>query len=554
MSLTAFGSAILTLACVTGPLIGCTHERRAESTPPAAPRDALTPRTADPTDAPPRPNVLLIYTDDIGFGDLSVNGGVIPTPHMDALAASGINFTNAHCAASTCTPSRYALLTGQYPLRNPNAVILDGDAPMAIAPDTFTFPDLFKQAGYTTGVIGKWHLGLGDGNTDWNGSVSPNPTDRGFDVSNTMGATNDRGPTVSLAADRVDGLDPDDPISVDYRRDPGALPTGRDRPDLLIYPADGQHSGTIIRGISRIGYMAGGEAAWWDDALMAQAFTDRAIDFIQSHQDVPWMLHVNLAQIHTPRLPHPDFRGQSGHGVRGDALLETDHAVGRLVHELAQLGLTQDTIVVFSSDNGPVVIDGYFDASLDKLGDHDPNGPYRGGKYLPWEAGTRVPTILAWPGQVTPGTSAALVSQVDLAVSLGALVGATVPEPTPTQTQTGTALPPMPDAQNQLDAWLGRDPVGRTELVQQAAGRSLSLRMGRWKYIAPGPRVTWPDARHNLPDSPLASEPVAEHGYLFDLGQDPAETTNVINEHPQRAAAMQARLDAIINAYPAVAR
>ncbi|MEO0332995.1 MAG: sulfatase-like hydrolase/transferase, partial [Bacteroidota bacterium] len=367
-----------------------------------------------------KPNIVLIYTDDVGYGDVSSYGATeITTPNIDRLAEEGIQFTDAHTTSATCTPSRYGLLTGQYPWRKDGTGIARGDAALIINPDQVTLPDLLKQAGYTTSVVGKWHLGLGpEGGPDWNGEISPSPLDIGFDESFLIPATGDRVPTVYVANRRVVGLDPQDPIQVSFREPIGDEPTGRDNPELLkMHPSHG-HDMTIVNGISRIGYMTGGGAARWVDEDMADTITARAVNFIERYQNEPFFLYFSTHDIHVPRVPHARFVGKSGMGPRGDAMLQLDWSVGEILNTLDSLQLTENTLVIFTSDNGPVVDDGYHDEAVEKLGGHKPAGPFRGGKYSAFEAGTRVPLLLRWPNRTEPGVSDALTSQIDFLASM----------------------------------------------------------------------------------------------------------------------------------------
>ena len=207
-----------------------------------------------------KPNIVLIYTDDLGYGDVSCYGATeIQTPNIDTIANKGVRFTNAHSPSATCTPSRYALLTGEYAWRRKGTGIARGNAKMIIEPGRTTLPSILQKAGYTTGVVGKWHLGLGDENTDWNKEVRPGPLDIGFDYSFLIPATGDRVPCVYTENGRIVNLDPDDPVEVSFDGPVGDEPTGKDHPELLkMHPSHG-HNQTIINGISRIGYMSGGE-------------------------------------------------------------------------------------------------------------------------------------------------------------------------------------------------------------------------------------------------------------------------------------------------------
>lgn len=239
-----------------------------------------------------KPNVLLIYVDDLGYGDLGSYGAdKIKTPHLDALAAEGIRFTNGHATAATCTPSRYSLMTGNYPFRQSGTGILPGDAKLIIPQDRITLPKVFKKAGYQTAVIGKWHLGLGDEvDKDWNGTIKPGPLEVGYDYSFIFPATADRVPTVFLENHRVLGVDKNDPIVVSYHQKVGDEPTGKEHPELLKMKnsLNHGHDHTIVNGIGRIGWMSGGKDAKWVDEELTLTFADKAIRFIQDHYQQPF--------------------------------------------------------------------------------------------------------------------------------------------------------------------------------------------------------------------------------------------------------------------------
>src|SRR3954468_1885133 len=213
------------------------------------------------------PNIVLIYADDLGYGDVSSYGAkALATPNIDRLAKAGLRFTDAHAAAATCTPSRYALLTGEYAFRKPGTGVLPGDAALIIEPGRSTLASMLRAAGYATGVVGKWHLGLGPkGGPDWNGAIAPGPNAIGFDYSFIMAATGDRVPTVYVENQRVVGLDAADPITVSYVAPLDGGPTGKANPDQLKMTPSHGHDQTIVNGISRIGYMKGGTAARWKD-------------------------------------------------------------------------------------------------------------------------------------------------------------------------------------------------------------------------------------------------------------------------------------------------
>jgi len=259
-----------------------------------------------------KPNVVFIYLDDLGYGDVSAYGQTtLNTPNIDALANGGIRFTNGYASSATCTPSRYALLTGMYPWRNKSAKILPGTAPLIIDTAQMTVPKMFSGAGYHTGVVGKWHLGLGTGNVNWNQQVSPGPNEVGFDHSYIMAATQDRVPTVYLKNGLVEGLDPEDPIEIDYDKNFPGQPTGKDNPEMLTMRWHHGHNSSIVNGIPRIGFMKGGEKAKWSDVDMADHFLERAQAYVKEHKDGPFFLYYALQQPHVPRTPHPRFVGKS---------------------------------------------------------------------------------------------------------------------------------------------------------------------------------------------------------------------------------------------------
>ena len=494
---------------------------------------AALPKTAVSAEAK-RPNIVLIYADDVGYGDLSSYGAeLIQTPELDKLAENGLRFTDAYCTAATCTPSRYSLLTGSYAFRQPGATVLPGDASLVVEPGSPTMPALLQQAGYTTSIVGKWHLGLGDGDVDWNETIKPGPLEVGFDESFIIPATNDRVPCVYVKGHEVYGLsEEDDPLRISYDEPIGGLPTGHSHPEKLRYPADDQHSGTIVANISRIGYMDGGQSAWWDDEDMALVLAERAQDFIEAEQDGPFFLYLSMHENHVPRAPHEKFVGESETGLRGDAVVELDWVVGQVMEKLDELDLREETLVIFTSDNGPVFFDGYEDGALEHHEGHRPSGPYRGGKYQAFEGGTRMPFIAYWPGEIEPGVSSALFSQVDLLATLAALTGVDLPE------DAG------PDSRNLLPALLGRSGTGREYLVQQS-NDGLGLRKGPWKYIEPGGRAGWAHNRHSLGDTALSSPQLTEGAYLFNLDDDPGETNDLSEEYPDKLEEMKELLERI---------
>lgn len=462
-----------------------------------------------------QPNVVLIYIDDLGYGDVSCYGATrVSTPNIDKLAETGVQFTNGHCSSATCTPSRYSMLTGSYAWRKQGTGVATGDASLIIDPQVRTMADVMKDAGYTTAVVGKWHLGLGPKEgADWNGLITPGPQDLGFDYSFLIPATGDRVPCVFTENGRVVGLDSSDPIAVSFKEKVGNEPTGRENPELLKMKPSHGHDFTIVNGISRIGWMTGGKSALWKDEEIADVITGKALNFIDLNKNKPFFLYYSTHDIHVPRVPHPRFAGLSGMGPRGDAILEVDWAVGEIMKKLNELGLLEKTMVIFTSDNGPVVDDGYQDQAVELLGDHKPAGPLRGGKYSAFNAGTRVPFIISWPGNIKPGKSEAPVSQVDFLHSLASLNNLELLD------QDG------PDSFNMLETLLGKDKTGREWIVSH--GASFSIVKDNWKYIEPNNRPRY----NRFTNTEMGTDTIPQ---LYNLNDDIGETRNLAADFPDK--------------------
>lgn len=472
--------------------------------------------------APQKPNIIFILADDIGYGDLGCYGAKrIKTPNLDRLASDGLRFADAHAASATCTPSRYALLTGEYPWRKKGTGILPGDAALIIEPGRTTLPSMLKAAGYTTAVVGKWHLGLGTGGIDWNGDIKPGPLEIGFDYAFIIPATGDRVPCVYVENHRIVNADPSDPIEVSYGKPIGDEPTGKLNPELLKMRPSHGHDQTIVNGISRIGYMTGGKKARWVDEDMAATVTEKATDFLRRANGQPFFLYFATQEAHVPRVPHPRFAGKSGCGVRGDEVEEFDWSVGQLMDAVDGMGLGTNTLIIVTSDNGPVVDDGYADGAVEHLNGHRPAGPLRGGKYSLFEGGTRMPFIARWTGSIKPGVSDALICQIDMLATLASLTG---------QTLSANAAP---DSFDVLSALMGRSAIGRDHLVEHAMAKA--LRRGPWKFIPPtkGPKVL------KFTDIESGADSVPQ---LYDLSTDIGEARNLAAEKPEVAREMDAFL------------
>lgn len=474
----------------------------------------VAPAVAD--DVVERPNVLFIYADDLGYGDIECYARVSDaTPNIAALCREGVRFENAYSTASTSTPSRYSLLTGEYAWRRRGTDVAAGNAAMIISPDRLTVADIFKRAGYATGAFGKWHLGLGavTGEQDWNGTVSPSPADLGFDEHYIMAATGDRVPCVFIENGRVSGFDETAPIEVSYVKKIEGEPTGKENPELLYNLRSSHgHNMSIVNGIGRIGFMRGGGTALWKDENIADSITTRAVEFIRSHGDEPFFLYFAANDVHVPRFPHERFRGKSGMGLRGDAIVQFDWSVGCLVEALRECGLLEKTLIILTSDNGPVVDDGYVDDAEALLGGHKPAGDLRGGKYSAFDGGARVPFVVSWQGVTECGAVCdKLVSQIDFLPTMAALVGV----------ESGEVL----DGKNYLSSWLGKDGDARSYVVTQASNHTLSLRTPEWKFIEPkgGPAM--------VPWGPKIETGYSTVSQLYDM-RVVGESENVAEHNP----------------------
>lgn len=474
-----------------------------------------------------RPNIIIILADDLGYGDVSANGcKTIQTPNMDRLANKGIRFTNGYATSATSTPSRYALMTGMYPWKNQDAKILQGDAPLLIAESQHTLPKMMKNAGYTTAAIGKWHLGMGNGNTNWNKTIKPGAKETGFDYSCLIAATNDRVPTVFVENGNVVGLNPNDPIKVSYKKNFEGEPTALTNPELLKMKWSHGHNQSVHNGIPRIGFQQGGKSALWVDEDMADFFTTKVKDYITENKDTSFFLYFGLHQPHVPRTPHERFVGASGMGPRGDAIIEADWCVGQLLDHLEKNRMLENTLIIFSSDNGPVLDDGYNDQALEKIGNHKPAGPLRGGKYSLFDGGTHVPFFVYWEGKIKPFVSDAMVCQMDLLASLSSLVK---------QPLKGTY-----DSQNILPALMGKSKKGRTDLVVEANGK-MAYRSGGWAFIP-----AYKGAAQNQTGNEVGN--LLENS-LFLLKTDIGQTRNVATGEKKQLKKLQSRFWSLTKGY-----
>jgi arylsulfatase A-like enzyme len=471
-----------------------------------------------------RPNVVLILADDLGYGDVGCYGATkVKTPNIDRLASEGRRFTDAHSASSVCTPSRYALLTGEYPFRKN----LWGPAPMTspvlIDQTKATLASVLKRQGYATACFGKWHLGFGSTpKPDWNADLKPGPLELGFDHYFGIPVVNSGVPHVWVEDHRVVGLDAKDPLVYG-----GNEPT-------QFYPEK------TMKGIS------GGKAAHalYKDEELGASLTEKATAWMRAQKNTPFFLYFATPHIHHPFTPGPRFKGSSEAGRYGDFIQEFDWMVGEVMRTLDELKLTDQTLVILTSDNGGMLNQGGQDAW--KAG-HRLNGNLLGFKFDSWEGGHRVPFIARWPGKIQAGSvSEQLICQVDMLATFALLTGSDA---------TG------PDSVNVLPALIGmpNKPLRDQLVIAPYNQKNLALREGRWVYIGakggggftsdqPGNHLLGgPGALHfagetnsDVADGKFKRD--APEAQLYDLEAGPAQSRNVIREHPELAEQMAKRL------------
>ncbi|TWT91204.1 sulfatase family protein [Neorhodopirellula pilleata] len=476
------------------------------------------------------PNVVLIFADDLGYGDLGCYGATkVQTPNIDRLAAEGRRFTDAHSASAVCTPSRYALLTGQYPLRASGGKGVWGPAPVTapllVDTEKTTIADVFKRGGYETAVLGKWHLGFGKGNNDWQEPLRPGPQDLGFDYYFGLPVVNSAPPYVFVENDRIVGSDPDDPLVFLGRNAEDATPI------TPIPPEAAQRSPNQFGGAKAAHKL-------FNDYQVGTTLAEKSVEWIKERKDQPFFLYLATTNIHHPFTPAKRFQGTSQCGLYGDSIHELDWVVGEILSCLEDNGLSDSTMVLFTSDNGGMFNHGGQAAFT--VG-HRQNGDLLGFKFGVWEGGQRVPFIVRWPGKVKAGTTSnQVIGNVDMLATFAAL------------TQQKLDKVEQADSVNMLPAFVGepKEPIRDHLVLAPHKGTHLSVRKGKWMYIpqqGSGGFTGRKPGDHTFAGPPAVSfvgsvnsdiengkiKKDAPPAQLYDLDADVNQTRNLYNEYPE---------------------
>ncbi|MGJ8654723.1 MAG: sulfatase family protein [Opitutaceae bacterium] len=481
------------------------------------------------------PNVVLIFADDLGYGDLSCYGATkVQTPNIDKLAAEGRMFTDAHSASAVCTPSRYGMLTGEYPVRAKGGQGLWGPCShfqsLLIDTDKLTLSQLFKNKGYATAVIGKWHLGFGTGKTDWNKPLRPGPLELGFDYYFGIPKVNSGYPYVYVENDSIVGYDPSDPITF---KPPFSKTT--------TYPPEaGKKSANKVGGAKKA-------HAIYDDEQTGTLLAQKAVTWIEANQEDPFFLFFPSPNIHHPFTPATEFKGSSQAGLYGDFIHELDWQVGEIVKCLEENGLADNTLIIVTSDNGGMFNRGGQDAFQEG---HRQNGDLLGFKFGVWEGGHRVPFIAKWPGKIEANSvSEQLISGVDMLATFAAVTGQTI------------EADQIADSINVLPALLGEPiaPLRETLVLCPNKPSHLSLRKNKWVYIpaqgaggfkgGPGSHAAGGPAcisfvgseNSDIENGKIKKD--APRGQLYDLDADISQTTNLYSQYPEVVQEMEALLE-----------
>lgn len=464
------------------------------------------------------PNVVVIFADDLGYGDIGCYGATkVQTPHIDRLATEGRRFTDAHSASAVCTPSRYALMTGEYPHRkNLNRPVFLKTG-LVIDTKQQTTASVMKDAGYATACIGKWHLGFGDQAPNWNGELKPGPLELGFDYYYGVPVVNSHPPFVYVENHQVVGLVADDPFVF-----------GRKAKTREFFEK---------MGLDQIG---GADAAHalYDDEAVGTTLTGKAVDWITARGKNPFFLYLAPTNIHHPFTPAPRFKGTSQCGPYGDFIHELDWMVGEVMQTLKAQGVADNTLVIFTSDNG-----GMFNVGGQNAWDagHRLNGKLLGFKFGAWEGGHRVPFIARWPGKIeADSVSGQLISNIDMIATVAALTGA--------ELKAGQGR----DSVNVLPALIGNPtkPLRDHIVLAPSKPTHLAVRKGKWMYIGAqgsggftaakrgahafgGPAAITYAGYTNSDIEKGRIKKAAPPGQLYDLQNDLKQTQNLYRQHPE---------------------
>lgn len=449
-----------------------------------------------------RPNVVIILADDLGYGDAGCYNpdSRIPTPNLDRLAREGVRCTDAHAPSSVCSPTRYALLTGRYAWRSrlQRGVLVPFDPPL-ISAGRLTLPELLRQHGYATACVGKWHLGWdwpkpgADGRRDFSRPILNGPTTRGFDTYFGTDVPN-YPPYCFVEHDHTVGL----PTEM--------APVGRDQ-------------------FNRPGPMLPG----WKLVDILPELARRAVRTVEDakESDKPFFLYLPLTSHHYPIVPAPEFKGKSRAGDYGDFVAQTDHVVGQVLDALTRTGADRNTLVIFTSDNGPEITGEVRPGAYDRLRQfgHASMDGLRGAKRDTWEGGHRVPFLARWPGKIAPGRVCdETICHVDLMATVAAILGAKLPD------AAGV------DSVNILPALLGerRDAPIRDATVHHAASGKFAIRRGPWVLIlAPTGDDNGPRGEPAWFKEQRGYQPHTAPGELYNLADDRAQARNLYTDKPE---------------------
>ncbi|WP_411827508.1 sulfatase family protein [Luteolibacter sp. AS25] len=487
------------------------------------------------------PNVVLIFADDLGYGDLGCYGATkLKTPNIDQLASEGKKFTDAHSSSAVCTPSRYGLMTGQYPFRGNGGKGIWGPAPISepllIDTGMLTIADVFKNSGYDTAAFGKWHLGFKEGKNDWQEPLSPGPQDLGFDYYFGMPVVNSAPPYVYVENDHIVGGDPEDPLVFIGKGGKGTPTPLTPIPKEAAQRSDNQFGGAV-------------EAhKQFNDFEVGTKLTEKATNWIESREGKPFFLYFATTNVHHPFTPAKRFQGSSEAGPYGDFTQELDWIVGEVRKSLEAAGVADNTLIIFTSDNGGMFNHGGRQAA--ELG-HKINGDLLGSKFGIWEGGHRVPFIAWWPGKIEAGTvSGQLLNNVDMLATFAAVTGQEL------------SAPDQKDSIDMLPALVG-DPAEplRTEMVVTPHKKShMSVRNGKWMFIPSRSDGGFNGSKPNqhawggpavaklvgTPNSDIENgrlKKSSQVAQLYDLEADMNQTENLFSEYPEVVQQMKELLN-----------